>query len=116
MTDADRVWLADFVDCVIWLAVECGERPLPLAADDWLRLLGEELAHVEEALLLEPANRDVLAEVAAWAGLSRAARARWWTRQRADAARLRRLLRDPQLQSLLLKWEDQNLFGRPAGR
>jgi hypothetical protein len=82
--------------------------PPPQRADDFLYLLRNGLAEVE--CYLRDADRQAMRDLWDEAGVSRGLPAAFWTRRRADAARLRRVLRDPALPRLLERWEERRVF------
>jgi hypothetical protein len=59
---------------------------------------------------LAGADRQALREAWDEAGVPRGLQSAFWTRRRADATRLRRVLRDPVLQRVLARWEKRQVF------
>jgi hypothetical protein len=107
VTRDDVKWVKGYLRFMVGTCVLQGIPP-PLRADDWLYCLRNALHELE--CYLAQTDRQALRDAWDEAGIPRGQQAMYWTRRRADAARLRRLLRDPVLQRVLGRWEKRQVF------
>jgi hypothetical protein len=107
VTRDDREWIRGFLGFQVSCSMAQGIPP-PARAEDFLYCLRNALCQLE--CCLRDADRQALQEAYDEAGMSRAMQAAFWTRCHADATRLRRALRDPDLQRVLERWEERQVF------
>jgi hypothetical protein len=107
VTKGDLKWIKGYLRFTVELYVIEG-LPAPRRANHWLDCLRGFLVELEA--YLTQTNRQAMRAVWDEIGMSPAQQSAFWTRRRADAARLRRVLRDPALPRLLARWEQRKLF------
>jgi hypothetical protein len=110
VTRNDRDWVRGYLRFRVSCSLALGLPPR-VRADDFLYWLRDHLLGLE--CDLRAGDREAMR--AAWdaAGIPRDVQAKFWTNQRAEAARLRRVLRDPVLPRLLERWERRQVFTDP---
>jgi hypothetical protein len=112
VTRADAKWVKGFLQFMVGCCTIQGIPP-PLRADDWLWFLRNALCELEQ--YLADVDPQTLREASDEAGIPRELQSAFWTRRRADAARLRRVLNDERLPRLLDRWERRRVFTDRAG-